>query len=234
MSDIYKNKKYIQLREIAPNAKFSVLICSDLNCTNHYEVFTTIHERDKIDTDWLLHLSCSVCKNTWSICTLCNKLKVKMITNCMISLHRSTYHGKTKKRIKKDSEHTTINYKRQKGEGNIDDVTGAITEYKNNCDDNVNMYIASSQLEYDITIGSSVDDQQTVEIINDGNIINDKNIMIDNKFNDDNDKNFTDNNIMSMYNKLKEEEEAFKIASIVSFFFNLRYNKHKSLTFTLL
>ena len=81
------------------------------------------------------------------------------------------------------------------------------------------MYIDSSQLEYDITIGSSVDDQQTVEIINDGNIINDKNIMIDNKLNDDNDKNFDDNNIMSMYNKLKEEEEAFKIASIVSVFF---------------
>ena len=43
------------------------------------------------------------------------------------------------------------------------------------------MYIDSSQLEYDITIGSSVDDQQTVEIINDGNIINDENIMIDKK-----------------------------------------------------
>ena len=227
MSDIYKNKKYIQLRELAPNAKFSVLFCSDLNCTNHYEVFTTIHERDKIDTDWLLHLSCSVCKQTWSICTLCNKLKVKMITNRMISLHRSTYHGKTKKRLKKDSEHTTINNKKQKVEGNIedvtgkntntDDVTGTINEYKKKCDDNVNMYIDSSQLEYDITIGSSVDDQQTVE--NDGNIITDKNIMIDNKLNDDNDKNFDDNNIMSMYNKLKEEEEAFKIASIVSVFF---------------
>ena len=81
------------------------------------------------------------------------------------------------------------------------------------------MYIDSSQLEYDITIGSSVDDQQTVEIINDGNINNDKNIMTDNKFNDDNVHNITDTNIISMYNKLKEEEEAIKIASIVSVFF---------------
>ena len=130
MSDIYKIKKYIQLRDLAPNAKLSVLICSDLNCRNHYKIFTTKYEHDKTDTDWLLHLSCSVCKNTWSICTLCSKHKVKMITNRMISLHRSTYHGKTKKRLKKDIEQTTIQSKKQKVGDNIEDTTEINNEYK--------------------------------------------------------------------------------------------------------
>ena len=85
------------------------------------------------------------------------------------------------KRIKKDSEHVTINNKKQKGEGQKDDVTGAMTKYNINYDDNENIYIESSQLEYDVTIWSSDDDQHTVEIINDGKMIDEKNIIIDNE-----------------------------------------------------
>ena len=113
MSNIYKDKSFIRLRNLAPNAKFSCLICMDPRCTNHFGVNTTIFEVDQSDdSDWLMHLSCSSCKSEWAICMKCNKFKNKMTTNRMIGIHRSTCHGKSKKR-KQENDEMNINDKKK-------------------------------------------------------------------------------------------------------------------------
>lgn len=61
----------------APNAKCSVLMCSDLHCTNQYETTTAAFEHDKLDSIWLVHIAWSICNNKWAICILCNKFKMK-------------------------------------------------------------------------------------------------------------------------------------------------------------
>jgi hypothetical protein len=89
-----------------------------------------VFENDKVDADWLMHLSCSVCNKTWAICTVCNKFKTKMTNNCMISIHRSTYHSKIKKRIKKGDININ-NSKKQKTNEIISNTTDAATAETN-------------------------------------------------------------------------------------------------------
>ena len=190
MSNINNDPNFITLRNKASFAKLSVLICSNLYCTNHYDVNTTIYVEDKINNDWLFHLSCSVCNNTWAICTLCSKFKTKMTNNRMISMHRSQHHRKLNKRLSQDNENTIIN--------NMNPVL--------NNNDNENVIIDSSQLEFDITIGSSVGEQDNIQIDNKNNEemeYNNKKIVVKEK---------------DQFNLLKDEKEAIKIASIVSFF----------------
>jgi hypothetical protein len=225
MSGIYDDKDFVALRNQVPNAKIGCLICTDLHCTNHYEVNTTLFEPDETEPDWLMHLSCTVCKNEWAICSKCNNFKIKMNTNRMISIHRSTYHGKKNNRIRKINDTAINDNKKQKKEEsttkntinemiNDNDTTPTISNENNivinKCAELVKAtnelfdsknreaslqsngqpsdikeltiffenddIIASSQLEYDITVGSSVGDEHTVELIVNNKTINETNI----------------------------------------------------------
>lgn len=219
MTGIYNDKDFITLRNLVPNAKFSCLICSDLQCTNHYEKNTTVFEHDKKEPDWLMHLSCKVCKNEWAICIACNNFKIKLNNNRMISIHRSTYHGKKNKRIRKQVDNKLNDKKKQKIEESTTNIDDAKIEddkkreeiISNELEKNVKILneelgkvltvanvllplgtnertiyfegddiLASSQIEYDVTIGTSVGDDYTLEINDNNLIINETNIEISN------------------------------------------------------
>lgn len=319
MSTIFKDESFIRLRSLAPNAKFASLICLDIRCSNNFGISTTLFEEDKSDdSDWLLHLSCSVCKSEWAICRVCNKFKNKMTSNRMIGIHRSTCHGKTKKR---KQEHIEMNNNDKKNKSNNNDdietaniqqldvqhdvniemakigqvallcaqsINDNIETAKHNqiallCaqsitkivpndttnplakasldmaniminnnkimmalkndhpalfpDDDGDYVVTSSQLEYDVTVGSSVGDENTVEIINDNNILVENNIA--HSKNDEttvteadsviNDNLFTkeyiskDNSMVS-FNLVKDIQDSLKIKSLVSLLLvHLRY-----------
>ena len=217
MSNVNNDPNFISLRKIAPYAKLSVLICSNLHCTNHYDINTTIYIEDRIDNDWLYHLSCSVCNNTWAICTKCNKFKNKMTNNRMISMHRSQHHGKSNKRVLPVNDNISINSKKQKSENilinevlnnndKLNDINNNIINQVINNHDNELITIDNTQLDFDITIGSSIVEQENINIDNNNNkVIEIHNDKIIEKEKDQN-------------NLLKEEKEAIKIASIVSTF----------------
>jgi hypothetical protein len=279
MSGIYDDKDFVALRNLAPNAKIGCLTCTDLHCTNHYEVNTTLFEPDETEPDWLMHLSCNVCRNEWAICTKCNNFKIKMNTNRMISIHRSTYHGKKNNRIRKNNDTGINDNKKQKIEEstttinttnemiNDNDTTPTISNANNIL---INKYvelvkatnelfdsknkeaimqsngqpsdikevtiffenddiITSSQIEYDITIGSSVGDEHTVELIENNKTINETNIDIGNNDEttvtensntfDNVNSTFTDvavNNKILPVNLFNNFKDAMKIKSIVS------------------
>ena len=84
MSKIYKHPDYIKLRKLAPNAKGCVLTCSDNCCSNNYDTNTTQFVKCATEGEWLLNLSCKVCKSKWSICMTCPKFKTKLLKNRMI------------------------------------------------------------------------------------------------------------------------------------------------------
>ena len=103
MSKIYKHPDFIKLRKLAPNAKCSTLTCIDNRCSNNYETNTTQFVKCATNDEWLLNLSCKVCKNRWSICTTCSNFKTKLLNNRMISLHRCTYHNANSKKRKSNN-----------------------------------------------------------------------------------------------------------------------------------
>jgi hypothetical protein len=103
MPDIYDDDEFVALRKLVPHAKIGCLLCHDNKCTNHFETFTTLFEHDAKEPEWLMHLECTVCKNDWAICIVCNNFKIRMNNNRMISIHRSTYHGKNNNRIRKSN-----------------------------------------------------------------------------------------------------------------------------------
>ena len=103
MSKIYKHPDFIKLRKLAPNAKCSALTCNDNRCSNNYETSTTQFIKCDTDGEWLLNLSCRVCKNHWSICMTCNNFKTKVLNNCMINVHCSTYHNVNKRKRKSNN-----------------------------------------------------------------------------------------------------------------------------------
>jgi hypothetical protein len=242
MTDIYDDDEFVALRQLVPHAKLGCLLCHDNNCTNHFEVFTTLYEKDEKDPEWLMHLECTVCKSYWAICTVCNNFKIRMNNNRMISIHRSTYHGKNNNRIRKPIIVTLNDNKKQKLEETTPTTTNDMIDGNNttlissNDDNNLKNYIEesddilpSSQIEYDITIGSSVGDDKTVEIIDSDKTINETNIEIGNNdettvteksINYENDNGNATNAIIinrytpvNLFNNLKE---AMKIKSIVS------------------
>jgi hypothetical protein len=276
MTDIYDDDEFVALRQLVPHAKLGCLLCHDNNCTNHFEVFTTLYEKDETDPEWLMHLECTVCKSYWAICTVCNNFKIRMNNNRMISIHRSTYHGKNNNRIRKPIIVTLNDNKKQKLEETTPTTTNDMIDGNNttpissNDDNNLKNYneeiiklaneildnknnaimqangqpsdtfettiyfesddiLPSSQIEYDITIGSSVGDDKTVEIIDSDKTINETNIEIGNNdettvteksINYENDNGNATNAIIinrytpvNLFNNLKE---AMKIKSIVS------------------
>lgn len=271
MTGLYNDSDFIRLRNLVPNAKFSCLICSDLHCTNHYEENTTVFEHDKNEHDWLMHLSCKVCKNEWAICIACNNFKIKLVNNRMISIHRSTYHGKKNNRIRKQTDYTLNDNKKRKIEEpttKIDDDTiqdkkkraeiisnelekntkilndelGKVMEVANillplgtnerTIYFEVDDVIGSSQIEYDVTIGSSVGGEYTLEINDNNEIINNTNIKDGNndettvtenstQCDNDNDNGFVTvdniNSDMTTVHFLKNLQDAKKIKSIVSY-----------------
>lgn len=279
MSGIYNDDNFVALRNLVPNAKIGCLICTDLHCTNHYEVNSTTFEHDVNEPDWLMHLSCTVCKNEWAVCIICNNFKVKMNTNRMISIHRSTYHGKKNNRIRKNKDTAINDNKKQKKEesttkNNIKDTidgndttpttSNANNNLRNQCEVMVNLanelfdkknnetimqsngqpsditeltvffenddIITSSQMEYDITIGSSVGDEHTVEIIENNKTNDETNIDIGNNdettvtensinYENENGDNIIDAvviNKIQPVNLFNNLQDAMKIKSIVS------------------
>lgn len=81
-----------ELQAKAPNAKLGVLLCDNHRCNHHFSTNTTIwNEDDKYP--WLLNMSCTVCKSTWSTCWLCIKTKSKLINTKQINVHRLSYHN---------------------------------------------------------------------------------------------------------------------------------------------
>jgi hypothetical protein len=210
-------------------------------------VNTTIFEEDETDSDWLLHLSCSKCKNEWAICMQCKKFKNKMNTNRMICIHRSTSHKRCKRKNNNDDTNIDKN-KIQKTDDLISsitmdiidtDINKTVTINEINLENNLNDDIVkldetnennkknnetdiiqqSSEFEYDVTIGSSVGDEHTLE----NNTELDNNIVIDN--NDETtvtENSVNDDNINNNLNKIipitlfKEIQESQKIKSMVS------------------
>lgn len=274
MPDLHDDEEFDALRKLVPHAKIGCLLCHDNNCTNHFETFTTMFEHDVKEPEWLMHLECTVCKNYWAICIVCNNFKIRMNNNRMISIHRSTYHGKNNSRIRKSNVVEKLNEnKKQKLEVTTTDATIEMVDGNNtkqittDDDNNLKMMhqeivklpnvlldnnkqangqqsdtfetiyfdndliLPSSQVEYDITIGSSVGDDRTVEIINSDQIINETNIGMGNNdettvteksINNDKDIGNFNNAIIidritpvNLFNNLKD---AMKIKSIVSLY----------------
>ena len=122
MSKIYKHPDFIRLRKLAPNAKCSVLTCSDNNCSNNYETNTTQFIKCATEGEWLLNLSCKVFKSKWSICMTCTKFKTKLLNNRMICLHRCSYHNINSKKRKLNKDNIQDNIIVKKGKNCYDKV----------------------------------------------------------------------------------------------------------------
>jgi hypothetical protein len=88
-------RNYDKLRLKAANAKSYVLMCWNQHCTSHYTNPTTKWQTNP-DKAWLLHLSCSVCGNKWSICCICTNFKVALKNDRQILQHYHAYHHETK------------------------------------------------------------------------------------------------------------------------------------------
>lgn len=86
------DSNFNKLMKAAPNAKYYVLLCSNISCTNNFQTITTIWSRNE-DTSWLIDLKCTICKNQWSICCECANVKTGFATNNQIKQHQYTYHN---------------------------------------------------------------------------------------------------------------------------------------------
>lgn len=89
MTSIFNDESFKCIRRVAPTANASILMCRNHVCTKNYDVCSTKFESKH---DWLLRLSCKVCKNEWAVCIDCPKFKTMMKKERQICMHRNTYH----------------------------------------------------------------------------------------------------------------------------------------------
>jgi hypothetical protein len=92
-SDDTVENRYEELLKIASKANSFALVCHNSQCSSNYTNITTVWRRDE-SFHWLLHLSCNVCREKWSVCCQCPKFKVRMMSTKQISMHRNRYHSK--------------------------------------------------------------------------------------------------------------------------------------------
>jgi hypothetical protein len=107
MVTIDNDIKFKELQAKAPNAKLYVLLCDNHRCNNHFSKNTTIWNED-VTHPWLLNMSCTVCKSTWSTCFQCIKTKSKLVNTKQINVHRLSYHNVKKLSSKRPIE-TCVN-----------------------------------------------------------------------------------------------------------------------------
>lgn len=124
MATIEEDVEFKILQEKAPNVKIYILLCDNYDCTHHFTKNTTTWEVDN-KHEWLLNLTCKVCKSTWSICSHCCKTKTKFSTTKQINMHRLTYHGN--KRKQKIINPTNLVTKKQKMTTKIIDIVPEVT-----------------------------------------------------------------------------------------------------------
>jgi hypothetical protein len=89
MSSIFNDESFKRIQRLAPKANATILMCPNHVCTKNYEKYTTKFESKH---DWLLRLSCKVCKKEWAVCIECPKFKTIMKIERQICMHRNTYH----------------------------------------------------------------------------------------------------------------------------------------------
>ena len=89
----FHNNVYQALKNRAKKAQSHVLTCNNNKCSKNFTINTTEWIDDK-NENWLLNLSCSICNAKWSICSVCNNFKTKLIEKRQIDLHRNRYHKK--------------------------------------------------------------------------------------------------------------------------------------------
>lgn len=107
----YKND-FQELRTKASNAVSYVLMCSNYSCTGNFTNPTTSWRVDE-EKKWQVHLQCSVCDKTWSICCQCNNFKTRLATPRQLHNHYNSYHhavrqGRKRKKVN-DNEHAVTN-----------------------------------------------------------------------------------------------------------------------------
>ena len=103
MSPVISHHDFKELRQKASNAAIYVLMCGNLNCTDHYKIPTTSWSINE-EKEWLLNLKCSVCHLQWCVCCTCNNFKVRLVTSRQMLNHKNTHHddaGVARKRKRK-------------------------------------------------------------------------------------------------------------------------------------
>ena len=108
MTSIFNDEHFKSIRRVAPITNASIIMCRNHICTKNYDVCSTKFESKH---DWLLRLSCKVCKNEWAICTECPKFKTMMTKERQICMHRNTYHKCKHNSITQAKSFATVNQK---------------------------------------------------------------------------------------------------------------------------
>lgn len=121
MSTIDNDIKFKELQAKAPHAKLGVLLCDNHRCNHHFSMNTTIWNEDD-NYPWLLNMSCTVCKSTWSTCWVCIKTKSKLINTKQINVHRLSYHNLKKMGNKRPNETIKKQLKKLKTTPDIENV----------------------------------------------------------------------------------------------------------------
>lgn len=110
MSSIFNDETFKHIRRLAPNVNASIIMCKNHVCTKNYEVYSTKFVNKH---DWLLRLSCKVCKSEWAVCIECPKCKTMMKHERQICMHRNTYHKNIPKSINKAIQIDSDNEKKE-------------------------------------------------------------------------------------------------------------------------
>lgn len=121
-----------QLRKLARNAKYYVLVCSNIVCTDNFQkVTTTWSKNDEIS--WLIDLQCSICKKQWSVCCDCNNVKTGFENSNQIKQHQYKYHN-----LKRPNSKRKLNSnKKIINSSQITGLSNNINNIKTNIDPNV-------------------------------------------------------------------------------------------------
>jgi hypothetical protein len=130
----YKND-FQELRTKASNAVSYVLMCSNYSCTQNFTNSTTSWRVDE-EKKWQVHLQCSVCDNTWSICCQCNNFKIRLATPRQLHNHYNTYHHTVRlgrKRKKVDDDENAVTTKTSDEKQNDDGTSCSLVNENNYC-----------------------------------------------------------------------------------------------------
>ena len=107
MSPVISHHDFKELRQKASNAAIYVLMCGNLNCTDHYKIPTTSWSFNE-EKEWLLNLKCSVCHLRWCVCWTCNNFKVRLVTSRQMLNHKNTHHDDAGVARKRERKRQTI------------------------------------------------------------------------------------------------------------------------------
>jgi hypothetical protein len=123
MSSIFNDESFKRIQRLAPDANATILMCRNHVCTKNYTKYTTKYVSRH---DWLLRLSCKVCKNDWAVCVECPKFKTMMKHERQICMHRNTYHKCNRHSIVQashiDSDNEKLVVNNMIRNGNEDDI----------------------------------------------------------------------------------------------------------------